>query len=122
MKFRAVIGIYDGVKVRQDIQSIDFDNDGHIIFINDAMYCVGEDAILEQYTGIKDVKRQEVYEGDVIEFTFRSLGAVHNYAGKLVFDQHMWLVETLNGDQFSLNRIADPYIIGNIHENPELLK
>lgn len=122
IKFRAVIGYEDKLQVRKDIQSIDFDDDGHVIFINDVMFCVGEDAILEQYTGLKDANGVEIYEGDYIAFRFSTKDANFLYQGVVVFDEFMFVVDVPNGDRFSLNRINSVNIIGNIHENPELLK
>jgi hypothetical protein len=77
----------------------------------------------QQYTTRNDATGAELYDGDIIVFKFiikddRFL----EFTGKIVWDQYMWLVETQEGDVFSLNRIHGIQVIGNIFENPNLLK
>ena len=79
-------------------------------------------ATIEQYTGLKDANDIEIYEGDIITFTFKTSGGHFTYTGKVIFEQYMFLVEIENGDCFSLNRIGGVNLIGNIHENPMLCK
>lgn len=118
IKFRAVIGIEDGIEIRQDIQSIDFDNDGHIIFISDVMYCVGEDTILEQYTGMKDAEGKEIYEGDILRSDLDTIDVVD-----IVFWDEENACFATKPNYIDWETMPDPSmkIIGNIHENPELL-
>ena len=77
-----------------------------------------------QYTGLKDKNEKEIYEDDVVEFI--SYG--------VTFKEHVtwsdFWHETQMGDVHSgagfeisnLSNSDECEIIGNIHENPELLK
>jgi hypothetical protein len=86
-------------------------------FLNSKVY------IIEQFTGKLTANGQEIYDGDIVAFKFRGKdGSVFSYKGKIIFDQYMWLAETEGGDVFSLNRIHGVQVIGNIFENPNLLK
>lgn len=71
------------------------------------------DAIPIQYTGLKDKNKKEIYEGDILKTSTDKIGVI-------MWDECMWTLKLSNE-----NWIVSPgydEIIGNIYENPELLK
>lgn len=72
-------------------------------------------SVVEQYTGLKDRNGKEVYEGDIA--TNGPLTGVVEYK---VDDFCAWTVRTTANGTVLLN--GSWTVIGNIHENPELLK
>ena len=77
-----------------------------------------------QYTGYKDKNGVEIYEGDIVSFksahsdyAYKTIGEVVWYRGEAAF-----LVEC-NGEIFKhFDEIRKIEVLGNIYENPELLK
>ena len=72
-----------------------------------------------QYTGIKDIDGVEIYEGDVID-------RLHDKLGYVVFSGCSFCRRVLTpkgARDYHLSAEDSPLIkiIGNIHENPELL-
>ena len=83
----------------------------------------GDRYIFEQYAGLKDKNGKEIYEGDIIVGTYKDM---RTDTGLVVFKGCGFKVEIPNvGDDELVDweRYSDSIeVIGNIYENPELLK
>lgn len=72
-----------------------------------------------QYTGLKDKNGVEIYESDIVQDTLGS-------KKKGVIEYHPWEFGVQTDNRFVGNRYVNTNehieVIGNIYENPELLK
>lgn len=73
---------------------------------------------LEQYTGLKDKNGKEIYEGDIVKA---------RYFGKKVIGEIEFVMGTfaITNSAVSDNQMfifEDKEVIGNIHDNPELME
>ncbi|GJI52590.1 YopX family protein [Lactiplantibacillus plantarum] len=119
IKFRA----WDKVqKVMLTPRDIETDSDGNVFYVeatgSNGEYDEGDLDVfkLEQFTGLKDVSGKDIYEGDILENRkYRSI--VKFASGKFLAD----LIETIQ----TFDLIGETHgskVIGNVHENPELLE
>lgn len=99
------------------------DCDQLIIFMSGELSCnlkcMTTKFIVEQYTGLKDINGKEIYEGDVVEG--------YNQKGEVWFSRGLFNVYGFQNSSFDYPTMAfsegvDFQIIGNIHENKELIK
>ena len=119
IKFRA--WVKDGKEI-VDVEEIDFMNKVINYIYNDyknnEQEIIGayfEDIELLEYSGLKDMKGKEIYEGDIL---FESSSEEYF---KVIFENGSFRAEV---DEYSLDledyaRICE--VVGNIYENPELL-
>lgn len=77
-----------------------------------------ETGILMQYTGIKDKNGKKIYEGDIVQQ--RRVWDGVTVRGEVIFKRGMFVVR--RGEQDYLLDEETAEVIGNIYENPELLK
>lgn len=82
----------------------------------------GAKQVWEQYTGLKDSNGKEIYEGDILQDESNDTAVV-------IWREHHaeWCIKWIHmGREDSLSRCMEwghlNEIIGNIHENPELLE
>ena len=83
-----------------------------------------ENETVGQFTGLVDKNGKEIYEGDII---IEKLRRARKDGERLVicFDDFEWQGKNANGSTTSLSLLVEYHtieVIGNIHDNPELLK
>jgi uncharacterized phage protein (TIGR01671 family) len=78
-----------------------------------------------QYTGLTDKNGKKIFEGDIVKVTddngetdLCSCGV-----GEVCFYDGVWYIgDEVNDGLYDVNKIYYVEVIGNIHDNPELLK
>lgn len=97
---------------------------------NGAMYTPlreGEDEdrlIIEQCTGLKDKNGKLIYEGDIVQSRFNGIGRIVYYHAALVVawkNEVCFYGHETRSTPIPLD-VENIEVIGNIHENPELLE
>ena len=83
-----------------------------------------ERGVLEQFTGLHDKNGKEIYEGDIVRGTTEYF--VTEVTGVIVFGGMAFNASNNNGWFFTvtspeIQQLSELEVIGNIHENPDLL-
>ena len=97
------------------------------------VYYSPDDLLIMQYTGLKDKNGKEIYEGDIVDQGYCQKIAIIEWNDGMFFSRRInatdaeFLRESVKCDEESMTflvqcRTDDTTVIGNIHENPELLK
>lgn len=82
---------------------------------------------INQYTGLNDNKNKPIYEGDIVEFIYTNTVEDEKTRpkgiGYIFFDKKECCFLIKGRDyNFYLHEDLDVEVIGNIYENPDLLK
>lgn len=89
--------------------------DGTVVDGNDCPY--DEHYIITQYTGLKDIKGKDIYEGDIVRELINGYD-VYGKIHEVIFINGSFIV-----DESHLGLFNDYVkVVGNIFENKELLK
>ena len=106
------------------------DRSDTVLFLKDGDYSQKKNCILMQSTGLKDKNGKEIYESDVIKSVrveddfVNENGSEQFFLAEVKFKEGKWIAhEYPNQDDCEFDLYDyDCEIIGNIHENKDLLK
>jgi uncharacterized phage protein (TIGR01671 family) len=80
-----------------------------------------KDIVVMQYTGLTDRNGKEIYEGAIVEVTYRG-GEVERFKVYYELDRARYSFEDQHGTDWGWSKSNEMEVIGNIYENPELLE
>ncbi|WP_288958483.1 YopX family protein [uncultured Leuconostoc sp.] len=83
-----------------------------------------DSTVLEQYTGLKDKNGVEIYEGDIVQY-----GEDRDFIFVVIFKYGCFYAHNILGEKFMTDSLLGSLVmsekvsvIGNIHENADLLE
>ena len=89
-------------------------------------YPITELSSLGQYTGLKDKNRKKIFEGDILYQGAKMLGVVcisARYGISIQKKSSTWsLINFVLDSDFDTSVLSDVEVVGNIYDNPELIK
>lgn len=83
---------------------------------------IGESIPIMQYTGLKDIKDKEIYEGDIIKSDLLAESSKVIFFIGCFFAWSAPLANFLDTHKDNISKGYNIEVIGNIYENPELLE
>lgn len=107
------LGNVEQINFKNKTLLFDFEFYKHIIADN--YYFGFEEVELMQYTGLKDTKDVEIYEGDIVEYSDELYEIKWMFSGFYLHDPKGGFIELAECDECC-------EVVGNIYENPELLE
>ncbi len=128
IKFRAwdIIdeNMYESSGVRNDGMPADFTSEEEVD--------IEPSWVLQQYTGLKDINLKDIYEGDIVTFVCGNPNCVAVHKTNIIWindlacwgfiqDGQEYPLQMLNSER-GIGLLQIRKVIGNIHENPELLE
>ena len=78
-----------------------------------------------QYVGIKDIKDKKIFEGDIVKFKrVNALGYTTSRVGEVKYYDELpiFYIYANTGDAWDWVDCEEIVVIGNIHDNPELME
>lgn len=86
-------------------------------------------ATVGQYTGLKDRREKDAYFGDIVRFGIEHYSAntamqttISYFIGVISYDEFGHSCLKMQHAEAHINNLKNGEVIGNIHDNPELLK
>lgn len=83
---------------------------------------VADPNTIGQYTGLKDKNGDKIFEGDIVTIGNNLKAVVIWFNGSFRFQDELSSKATYFDDIGVIMRDYDVQVIGNIHDNPELIK
>lgn len=105
-------GYYD------DIQNMLFGEEDNMTLLDAISKGLVSEIIPEQCTGLKDKNGRLIYEGDILRFNHENCVVFYDEV------EAIWAMDNQKGNLFAFSGedTSDMKIIGNVHENSELLE
>ena len=110
-------------KMMHGVKGINFVRRGGLVDMSMFGYAPLNRVILMQFTGLRDKNGKEIYEGDIVKATLRFFGIVDQKCRVIFHNGSFGLQYGYSIDYFKPLATWDGIeVIGNIYENPELLR
>ena len=99
--------------------------EGELYYVTDSRYLqlieITENYVIQQFTGLKDLKGNDIFEGDILKFSWRhEHDDTEEWTGEVFWDLKIAAFLISREGQWNIMEITNPEIIGNIFEHPNL--